>query len=43
MGVMPPWGEKSLDLFQTGRESWTPTEKAKIADLNWPIVTQRLA
>lgn len=43
IGVMPPWVEESLDLLQTGGESWTQAEKAKIADLNWRIVAQRPA
>jgi sterol 24-C-methyltransferase len=43
MRIMPPWVEESLDLLQTGGESWTKAEKAKIADLNWRIVAERPA
>ena len=39
--IMPPWVEESLDLLQTGGESWTQAEKAKIADLNWRIVAEK--
>jgi len=39
--IMPPWVEESLDLLQTGGESWTSAEKAKIADLNWRIVAEK--
>ena len=41
MRLMPPWVEESLDLLQTGGESWTKAEKAKIADLNWRIVAEK--
>ncbi len=41
MRIMPPWVEESLDLLQTGGESWTTAEKAKIADLNWRIVAEK--
>jgi sterol 24-C-methyltransferase len=41
--IMPPWVEESLDLLQTGGESWTTAEKAKIADLNWRIVAEKPA
>ena len=41
IGLMPPWVEESLDLLQTGGESWTQAEKAKIADLNWRIVAEK--
>ena len=41
--LMPEWVEESLDLLQTGGESWTAAEKAKIADLNWRIVAERPA
>jgi sterol 24-C-methyltransferase len=41
--IMPPWVEQSLDLLQTGGESWTTAEKAKIADLNWRIVAEKPA
>jgi len=41
--IMPPWVEESLDLLQTGGESWTEAEKAKIADLNWRIVAEKPA
>ena len=41
--LMPSWVEESLDLLQTGGESWTTAEKAKIADLNWRIVAQKPA
>ncbi len=41
--IMPPWVEEALDLLQTGGESWTQAEKAKIADLNWRIVAEKPA
>tara|TARA_B110000902_G_scaffold258035_1_gene327102 strand:+ start:982 stop:2034 length:1053 start_codon:yes stop_codon:yes gene_type:complete len=41
--IMPPWVEQSLNLLQTGGESWTTAEKAKIADLNWRIVAEKPA
>ena len=41
MRLMPSWVEESLDLLQTGGESWTTAEKAKIADLNWRIVVEK--
>ncbi len=41
MKMMPAWVEESLDLLQTGGESWTEAEKAKIADLNWRIVVEK--
>ena len=41
--IMPPWVEESLNLLQTGGESWTEAEKAKIADLNWRIVAEKPA
>jgi sterol 24-C-methyltransferase len=41
MRMMPSWVEESLDLLQTGGESWTTAEKAKIADLNWRIVAEK--
>ena len=41
MRILPPWIEESLDLLQTGGESWTEAEKRKIADLNWRIVAQK--
>lgn len=43
MRMMPSWVEESLDLLQTGGESWTTAEKAKIADLNWRIVAEKPA
>lgn len=43
MRLMPAWVEESLDLLQTGGESWTEAEKAKIADLNWRIVVEKPA
>ncbi|MBT6176323.1 MAG: class I SAM-dependent methyltransferase [Deltaproteobacteria bacterium] len=43
MGLMPPWVEESLNLLQTGGESWTTAEKANIADLNWRIVAEKPA
>jgi sterol 24-C-methyltransferase len=43
MRIMPPWVEESLDLLQTGGDSWTQAEKAKIADLNWRIVAEKPA
>ena len=39
--LLPPWVEESLDLLQTGGQSWTDAEKAKIADLNWRIVAEK--
>ena len=41
MRLMPAWVEESLELLQTGGESWTEAEKGKIADLNWRIVAQK--
>jgi len=41
--LMPVWVEESLDLLQTGGQSWTDAEKAKIADLNWRIVAEKPA
>ena len=41
--LMPAWVEESLELLQTGGESWTTAEKAKIADLNWRIVAEKPA
>jgi sterol 24-C-methyltransferase len=41
--IMPSWVEESLELLQTGGESWTSAEKAKIADLNWRIVAEKPA
>ncbi len=41
--LMPAWVEQSLNLLQTGGESWTAAEKAKIADLNWRIVAEKPA
>jgi sterol 24-C-methyltransferase len=43
MRILPSWIEESLHLLQTGGESWTEAEKAKIADLNWRIVAERPA
>ena len=43
MRIIKPWVEESLDLLQTGGESWTSAEKAKIADLNWRIVAEKPA
>jgi len=39
--LMPAWVEESLDLLQTGGQSWTDAEKSKIADLNWRIVAEK--
>jgi sterol 24-C-methyltransferase len=39
--ILPPWVEESLELLQTGGQSWTDAEKAKIADLNWRIVAEK--
>ena len=39
--LMPGWVEESLELLQSGGESWTLAEKAKIADLNWRIVAEK--
>jgi sterol 24-C-methyltransferase len=41
--LMPVWVEESLELLQTGGESWTTAEKAGIADLNWRIVAEKPA
>ena len=38
--LIPVWVEESLELLQTGGQSWTDAEKAKIADLNWRIVAE---
>ena len=40
--LMPPWVEESLALLQEGGQAWTDAEKAKIADLNWRIVAEKL-
>jgi len=40
--VLAPWVEESLDLLQKGGQAWTDAEKAKIADLNWRIVAEKL-
>ena len=39
--LIPVWVEESLELLQTGGQSWTDAEKAKIADLNWRIVAEK--
>jgi sterol 24-C-methyltransferase len=39
--LIPAWVEESLFLLQTGGQSWTDAEKAKIADLNWRIVAEK--
>ena len=39
--LIPAWVEESLELLQTGGQSWTDAEKAKIADLNWRIVAEK--
>ena len=39
--LIPTWVEESLELLQTGGQSWTDAEKAKIADLNWRIVAEK--
>ena len=41
--LIPVWVEESLDLLQTGGQSWTDAEKSKIADLNWRIVAEKPA
>ena len=41
--LIPAWVEESLDLLQTGGQSWTDAEKAKIADLNRRIVAEKPA
>ena len=41
--LIPAWVEESLYLLQTGGQSWTDAEKAKIADLNWRIVAEKPA
>ena len=41
--LIPAWVEESLDLLQTGGQSWTDAEKAKIADLNWRIIAEKPA
>ena len=41
--LIPAWVVESLDLLQTGGQSWTDAEKAKIADLNWRIVAEKPA
>lgn len=40
--ILPPWVEESLDLLQKGGQAWTDAEKAKIADLNWRIVAEKI-
>ncbi len=40
--IVPPWVEESLDLLQKGGQAWTDAERAKIADLNWRIVAEKL-
>jgi sterol 24-C-methyltransferase len=40
--LMPRWVEESLDLLQKGGQAWTDAEKAKIADLNWRIVAEKV-
>ena len=40
--VAPPWIEESLDLLQKGGQAWTEAERAKIADLNWRIVAEKI-
>ncbi len=40
--IAPPWIEESLDLLQRGGEAWTLAERAKIADLNWRIVAEKV-
>ncbi len=40
--VTPPWVEESLELLQTGGEAWNQAERAKIADLNWRIVAEKV-
>jgi sterol 24-C-methyltransferase len=40
--LMPAWVEESLDLLQKGGQAWTDAEKAKIADLNWRIVAEKV-
>lgn len=42
IGVVPAWVEESLDLLQRGGQAWTDAEKAKIADLNWRIVAEKV-
>jgi len=42
VGVAPPWIEESLDLLQKGGQAWTDAERAKIADLNWRIVAEKI-
>ncbi len=40
--VTPPWVEESLVLMQNGGQAWNDAEKAKIADLNWRIVAEKV-
>ncbi len=40
--VAPAWIEESLELLQTGGQAWTEAERAKIADLNWRIVAEKV-
>jgi sterol 24-C-methyltransferase len=40
--ILAPWVEESLDLLQTGGQAWTDAERAKIADLNWRIVAEKI-
>lgn len=41
-GLLGSWVEESLELLQRGGQAWTDAEKAKIADLNWRIVAERI-
>ncbi|NYD55836.1 sterol 24-C-methyltransferase [Nocardioides marinisabuli] len=41
--IAPSWIEESLELLQRGGEAWTLAERAKIADLNWRIVAEKVA
>ena len=40
--IAPTWVEESLDLLQKGGQAWTDAERAKIADLNWRIVAEKV-
>ncbi len=42
VGVAPAWVEESLDLLQKGGQAWTDAERAKLADLNWRIVAEKI-
>lgn len=40
--IAPARIEESLELLQQGGQAWTEAERAKIADLNWRIVAEKI-